>query len=105
MVMRCADAGDAIAKRIVIDAAHLLAQNICAMSHAVGLEDTAFDVVLAGGVATGAGPLFQSTITQAVHALFPLAHILVLRRQPVVGALLLAMDAVGCQVQLNLREW
>lgn len=104
-VMRCADAGDAVAQQIIVDAAQLLSQNICAMSHAVGLADSAFDVILAGGVATGAAPLFHSTMRQSVQAVCPLAEIMVLQRPPVVGALLLAMDAVGSRIQLNLREW
>ena len=103
IVMRCA--GDAIAQQIICDAGRLLAQNISAMARAVGIDAIAFDAVLAGGVATGAVPLFLATITQEVQAVCPLAEISVLRRPPVIGALLLAMDAVGCLTERIQGEW
>ncbi len=104
-VMHCADQGDAEAQRILTEAGTVLAQNIIGMAHAVALRLLPFDVVLAGGVATGGAKVFHATIQSLVQAQLPLAHIVVLQRPPVLGAVLLAMDAVGCRTDLTSREW
>ncbi len=104
-VMHCADQGDAEAQRILTEAGTVLAQNIIGMAHAVTLRSLPFDVVLAGGVATGGAKVFHATIQSLVQAQLPLAHIVVLQRPPVLGAVLLAMDAVGCRTDLTSREW
>lgn len=59
------------------------------------MEALELDVVLAGSVYKGAGPLLVDTVTQAVHVLAPRARVVRLRAEPVVGGLLLAYDAVG----------
>jgi N-acetylglucosamine kinase-like BadF-type ATPase len=104
-VMQCADHGDVEAQRILTEAGSVLAQNIIGMAHAVALRSLPFDVVLAGGVATGGAKVFHATIQSMVQAQLPLAHIVVLQRPPVLGAVLLAMDAVGCRTDLTSREW
>ena len=104
-VMHCADQGDAEAQRILTEAGTMLAQNIIGMANAVALRALPFDVVLAGGVATGGAKVFHATIQSMVQAQLPLAHIVVLQRPPVLGAVLLAMDAVGCRTDLTSREW
>jgi N-acetylglucosamine kinase-like BadF-type ATPase len=104
-VMRCADQGDAEAQQILVEAGMVLAQNIIGMADAVGLRSLPFEVVLAGGVATGGANIFHETIQSEVQAQLAQAQIVVLQRPPVLGAVLLAMDAVGCRTDLTSREW
>lgn len=93
IVMEHAAAGDAVARRIVVDAAVTLGHNIAAMARRVDLQAADFDVVLAGGVATSGSRVFLDTISLVVTPICPLARITVLDTPPVYGALLCAADA------------
>ncbi len=55
----------------------------------------AVPVVLAGGFARGADPLLTGLIAERVRAVAPAAEISVLHAPPVLGAALLALDAVA----------
>jgi len=58
------------------------------------MTETDVEVVLAGGVYKGQGSLLMDTIREAVHAEVPDARIVRPRYEPVVGAALLALDAM-----------
>lgn len=95
VVMAHATAGDHVARRIVTDAAVVLGQNIAAMARTVGLHPHAFEVVLAGGVATSGSRVFADTISLVVQPHCPHATVLVLDAPPVHGALILAAESIG----------
>lgn len=104
-VMNVASSGDPAAQRIVQHAAEILSRNAIAMAHQVGLHDVRCDVVLAGGVATGANDVFRSTFDKHLHVACPHAVTQILHRAPVSGAVLLAMDAVGHSLKSIQTEW
>jgi hypothetical protein len=62
------------------------------------MQHLAFDVVLAGSVFKGRGPLLIDTITQAVHRVAPQARIVRPQLEPALGSVLLAYDALGLTV-------
>jgi glutamine amidotransferase PdxT len=60
----------------------------------LALERTDVEVILAGGVFKGNGPLLLDTITQMVHRVAPNARISLPKYAPVVGAVLLALETL-----------
>ena len=98
LVFEIAFAGDEVARSIVIKLGQELALYATAAIHRFGMEALEFDVVLSGGVFKGKGPLLVDTITQAVHAVAPCAHIVRPRFEPAIGGVLLALDALDVTV-------
>lgn len=95
LVFECAFEGDEVATDIVVKLGQELALYATAAIRRFGMQAVAHDVVLSGSVFKGQGPLLVDTITQAVHAVAPQARIVRPRFEPVVGAVLLALDALG----------
>lgn len=95
MVMQAATIGDPHACAAVDEAAHLLAQNAGAVASQLELCDSEFDVILAGGVAAGAPPVFGDTFRTKLHTVAPYAVVHTLSCRPVVGAVLLAVETVA----------
>ncbi len=98
LVFQAAFSGDAVAVDILVRQGRALAEYATAMARRFRMCDLAFDVVLAGSVFKGAGPLLVDTITQEIHQVAPLARVVRARFEPAVGSLLLAYDALGFDV-------
>lgn len=98
LVFEAAEAGDAVAAGIVERQGVALAEYATALIRRFGMRDLEFDVVLAGSVFKGRGPLLIDTITQQIHKVAPRARIVRTRFEPAVGAVLLAYDALGITV-------
>lgn len=98
LVFEAALAGDGVAAAILVRQGQGLAEYITAMAQRFHMQALAFDVVLAGSVFKGAGPLLVDTITQEIHRVAPLACIVRARFEPVVGSVLLAYDALNIPV-------
>ena len=98
LVFKAALAGDAVAAKIIVRQGEGLAEYATAMARRFNMTNLAFDVVLAGSVFKGEGPLLIDTITQAIHQTAPLANIVRAKFEPVVGSVLLAYDALGIAV-------
>jgi N-acetylglucosamine kinase-like BadF-type ATPase len=94
-VVTAASAGDAVAMRIMDTLADEVAPWATAAIRRGGMADMAVPVVLAGGVARGADPLFTALMADRVRAVAPAATISVLHAPPVLGAALLALDVVA----------
>jgi hypothetical protein len=62
------------------------------------MQQETFDVVLVGSVFKGPGTLLLETITMAIHRTAPHARVVRSHFEPVIGALLLAYDALGLPV-------
>jgi N-acetylglucosamine kinase-like BadF-type ATPase len=62
------------------------------------LEDDEFEVVLAGSVFKGKGPLMIDTVKGIIKPVAPKAHVITPRYEPVVGALMLALEEAGVEV-------
>jgi N-acetylglucosamine kinase-like BadF-type ATPase len=98
LVFQAALEGDAVAAEILVRYGEGLAEYATAMVRRYGMCDKEFDVVLAGSVFKGVGPLLIDTITQEIHQVAPKARIVRARFEPAVGSVLLAYDALGIAV-------
>jgi glucosamine kinase len=90
-----AERGDAVARELYERGAAKLARQIAAVIHQTGLEGD-FPVGLIGS-AYKAGAVFVDPLTQAIHAVAPLARVAVVEMVPVGGSLLLAARACGAE--------
>lgn len=108
LAFQAAARGDEVAAEILTRQGLALADYATAMIRRFNMQDLEFDVVLAGSVFKGEGPLLADTITQAVHRLAPRAHIVKSSLEPVLGSVLLALDALGIitddRVYTNLEQ-
>ncbi len=94
LVDEAAGAGDAVARQILADAGGELGQAACAVIRGLGMEQEAFEVVLAGG-AFQTRHLLRDAVDATVHALAPRAVLVAPRHEPAMGAALLALAAAG----------
>ncbi|MHB0876939.1 MAG: N-acetylglucosamine kinase [Anaerolineae bacterium] len=104
LVFAAAAAGDAVAAGLLIEEGRIHADYALGLIRRFDMQALEFDVVLAGSVYKGTGPLLIDTITQAVHVVAPRAKVVRLRSEPVVGGLLLAYDALGCGISQAMYD-
>lgn len=98
VVFESAYEGDPAAESILIRQGKGLSEYVGAMVWRFDMRDLEFEVVLAGSVFKGRGPLLVDTITQEVHRYAPRAVIVRAKFEPVVGSVLLAYDALNLPV-------
>lgn len=91
-VFEAAHQGDAVAQRIVRRAGATIGQNAVAVARRLGMLDTAFDLVAAGGVFSSRSDLLQDSLLETLRTYAPRANLVHWQAPPVVGALLLALD-------------
>jgi N-acetylglucosamine kinase-like BadF-type ATPase len=103
-LMEEADGGDGAAREIVLRAGRELGGGAVVVIRRLGMEDEEFDLVLAGGLFRSASPLLLDTLRGTVQAVAPGARPVRLDVPPVVGGVLLAMDAVGWAVTSEVRR-
>lgn len=108
LVFEAAYEGDAVACEIVSRIGQEAAAAAIAMMRRAGLDKREVDVVLGGSIFRGKGPLLMDVIGAGVHAVNPLARLVVPAWQPVVGAVIIAIELAGAQadagVWANIRE-
>jgi hypothetical protein len=68
------------------------------------MQQSDFDVVLAGSLFKGQGPLLMDSITQVIHRTAPRARIVRSMFEPVIGTVLLAYDALGKSLSDDFYE-
>lgn len=85
-------AGDAVAARVVTDFGERLARYITAGLRRFAMTGLEVDVVLSGGIFKAGLPELRETVSHSIRQGAGRARILDARYEPVVGALLLAMD-------------
>ncbi|MCH1642167.1 ATPase [Paenibacillus timonensis] len=91
--------GDAVALEILHRQGAELGKSAVAVIRRLGMKDDEFDVVLAGSLLTrGDRGWIRGPIEQAVRAEAPLASVVTLSTEPVVGAVWSAMEADGLTV-------
>lgn len=98
LTFHAADAGDEVAAAIIVKQGEALGEYAAAAIRRFDMQTLPFDVVLAGSVFKGQGPLLIDTVTQVVHRAAPRAAIVRAELEPAAGALLLAYDALGLPV-------
>ncbi|MBQ8954022.1 MAG: hypothetical protein IJ048_07885 [Clostridia bacterium] len=74
----------------------------------MGLQTQVLDVVLSGSVFKCRAPMLRESVESVIHSAAPCARIIESAWEPVVGAVLLALDAIGAQdtapIQANLER-
>jgi N-acetylglucosamine kinase-like BadF-type ATPase len=98
LVFQAAQGGDEPAQELLIRVGEEVGQAATAVMAKLGLEKTDVEVILAGSVFKGEGPLLLDTVTQAVHWKAPRARVRVLGVEPVAGAVLLALEALEVNI-------
>lgn len=98
LVFEAAYTGDAVAQDLLVRVGNEVGAAAGAIIKRLGLESTDVEVVLGGGVFKGKGPLLVDTVTQVVHKVAPRAVIVLPEFEPVVGAVFLALEALGVEV-------
>jgi N-acetylglucosamine kinase-like BadF-type ATPase len=96
LLFPAAEAGDETAQAILRKQGEELGLSASAVIHRLGMECETFDVVLAGSILTrGSGGFVIEPIRKALRQTAPLAKVVRLRTEPVVGAVWLAVEAAG----------
>ena len=98
LTFELAAGGDEVAADLMVKQGTALGEYAAAAIRRFDMQRLAFDVVLAGSVFKGQGPLLIDTVTQVVHRTAPHATIVRASLEPAAGALLLAYDALGIPV-------
>lgn len=98
LVFEAALEGDEVAQDLVVRVGREVGLAVSAVIRHLGLMETDVEVVLAGGVFRGVGPLLIDTVTQVVHRAAPRARLVLPEFEPVVGAILLGLESLGVTV-------
>jgi len=98
LVFQAAYAGDRVAQDLLVRVGTEVGTTANAIIKRLGLENTDVEVVLGGSVFKGKGPLLVDTVTQVVHRVAPQATIVLPEFEPVVGAVFLALESLGVEV-------
>ena len=94
---------DPVAAGIVRRLADEVIAYVRAVVRRLELAEADPDVVLGGGVLRSLPPSEIQTIHQGVHALAPASRVLVAESEPIVGAALLGLDALGADASTVAR--
>lgn len=96
LVFEAAAQGDAVSIRILEEAGREHANAVLALIRRLGMQGDTFDVVLTGSVMMrGSSPHMVEAISEAVCAGAPRASVVRLTIDPVIGAVMSAMDSAG----------
>jgi N-acetylglucosamine kinase-like BadF-type ATPase len=102
LVFQTAAAGDPVALDLVRWAGAELGELAKAVIRQLGFEALTFDVVQIGSMYDGS-PLLTEVMREAIHALAPGARLVRLTAPPVVGAVVLGMEAAGQRPTTDMR--
>ena len=96
--------GDAIAQRIVLAHGRLLGDYALIAARKVGLLDSAFALVTAGGVMRHPSKLMADALLARVLEVAQAAQLIHCPLEPVAGAVFLALEAAGATVTPTIRD-
>ncbi len=102
LLFEAAEAGDPASRELVIRMGEEVAIAARALIRRLALQEEDVEVILGGSVFKGVGSLLTDTVTRSVHIEAPQARIVKLRHEPVVGAVLLALELAGVDGDRNL---
>jgi N-acetylglucosamine kinase-like BadF-type ATPase len=95
LLFRAAAEGDHPAQELIIRLGEELGVSAAAVIRRLGLERLPVEVVLGGSVFKGEGPILADTILAVVHRTAPEAMLVHPPFEPVVGSVLLGLEAAG----------
>lgn len=98
LLFEAAEAGDEVAQNLVVRMGTEVAVTANAIIRRLSMTEDDVEVVLGGSVFKGRGNLMLNTIARLVNQEAPKAHIVTPHYEPVVGAVLLALEAAGVTV-------
>lgn len=104
LVIRAANAGDLVARDILERAGAGLGESAKLVIRKLGLADTEFEVVLSGGLVTGASRFVSDPFEVAVRKVAPRARFVHLDVPPAVGAALMALELLGSEPSPEIRS-
>jgi N-acetylglucosamine kinase-like BadF-type ATPase len=104
MLLDEAETGDDVALGIVQQHGTLLGQIAQVAARRVGIEGTAFPLVLAGGVLRHPSSLLPDAITEQVRTTSPEVQPVRSRFEPVIGVLFSALEEAGVTIDDPLLE-
>ena len=102
-IFQVAEAGDAAAQELIASCGRELGEMACAVIRQLNLEGDTFDVVLTGSMFKG-GSLLIEPMRRKIQALAPGARLVRLEAPPVVGGVLLGLQAAGMEHALAV-DW
>ncbi|NTW11949.1 MAG: hypothetical protein HGA30_01415 [Anaerolineales bacterium] len=103
LVFRVAEEGDAVARELIRWAGCELGEMVNAVIRQLDFENLAFDVVMTGSMFEG-GQMLIEPMRETIHKLAPNARLVRLKVPPVLGAVMLGMEAGGYQVTREIRD-
>ncbi|HEX7996548.1 MAG TPA: BadF/BadG/BcrA/BcrD ATPase family protein [Streptosporangiaceae bacterium] len=103
VVLQVADAGDEVARKIVLRLAEEVFLLVKSAITRLGLAEEPVPVVLGGGILAAGNALLMQTTTKLITDAFKAAEVRVLRQVPVVGAALMGLDQADASVQAKHR--
>ena len=98
LVFQAADAGDAVAAECLTWSGREVGSLAVGVIRQLGFEERSFEVVLVGSMHNGGWRVFEP-MRETIHAVAPAARFVRLTVPPVVGAVLLGMEAAGLDAQ------
>lgn len=99
-----AEAGDEVARELIVRMGTEVGITAQTLIRRLSLENEDVEVILGGSVFKGKGSLLLDTVKRVVHERAPNARMVKLRHEPVVGAVLLALEAIGVNVDEEVNQ-
>jgi 6-phospho-beta-glucosidase len=103
LVFQAAETGDTVARQLIHWAGNELGEMAKAVIRQLDFQALNFDVVLIGGMFEG-GSMLVDPLRASVQELAPHAHLVRLTTPPVIGAVLIGMQAGGLQPTPAIRQ-
>lgn len=103
LIFRVAQAGDPVARDLIGWAGNELAELVNAVARQLEFENLAFDVVMTGSMFDG-GEMLIEPMRLAIHKVAPHARLVRLTVPPVIGAVMLGMEAGGARGTPEIRK-
>jgi N-acetylglucosamine kinase-like BadF-type ATPase len=103
IVFRVAEEGDAVARELVHWAGYELGEMANAVIRQLEFENLAFDIVMTGSMFQG-GPLLIDPMRETIHNFAPKARLVRLYVPPVIGAVILGMEANNRKATSSIRN-
>lgn len=103
IVFQVAAEGDAVARDLIRWAGTELGEIANAVIRQLEIENLAFDVVMTGSMFEG-GPMLIDPMREMILKLAPKARLVRLKAPPVLGAVMLGMEACGLPVTSSIRS-
>ena len=103
IIFRIANEGDQVARELIHWAGCELGELANAIIRQLEFEGLAFDVVMTGSMFKG-GAMLIDPMREAIHKLAPKARLVRLEVPPVIGSVLIGMEASGIKPTSSIRE-